>query len=210
MRERWSVPDNSSQDFTPEGNPMKNRRATRSALPIAKVEATVNNDNVMVAARPDRALCRRSAHRWTKELPMPPLDRIQRLGLRLASIGSIALLCALFAPAAQAQGFHNGVQDALGPLFRDNPYAQRADSRRSRHDTTPRGMVRHWNEVAIDASGLDHTPVADGEPRVFGEQLGPARASRAMAIVHIAVFDAVNAISGHYRSYTNLPPAARN
>jgi len=71
-------------------------------------------------------------------------------------------------------------------------------------------MVRHWNELAIDASGLDHTPVADGEPRVFGEQLGPARASRAMAIVHIAVFDAVNAISGQYRSYTGIPAAARN
>jgi hypothetical protein len=142
----------------------------------------------------------------------PSPDRTQRLSLRLASIGSIALvvLCALFAPGAQAQGFRNGVQDALGPLFRDNPYAQRADSRRSRHDATPRGMVRHWNEVAIDASGLDHTPVADGEARVFGEQLGPARASRAMAIVHIAVFDAVNAISGHYRSYTGIPAAARN
>ncbi|HEV2042048.1 MAG TPA: hypothetical protein VGT81_18735 [Casimicrobiaceae bacterium] len=133
---------------------------------------------------------------------MHPLDRTKRLRLGLASIGSIALvvLCALLAPGAQAQGFRNGVQDALGPLFRDNPYAQRADDRRSRHDTSPRGMVRHWNEVAIDASGLDHTPVADGEPRVFGEQLGPARASRAMAIVHIAVFDAVNAISGQYRS----------
>ena len=142
----------------------------------------------------------------------PSPDRNHRLGARLAGIGSTALaaLCVLLAPMAQAQGFRNGVQDALGSLYRDNPYAQRADSRRSRHDTTPRGMVRHWNEVAIDASGLDHTPVANGEVRVFGEQLGPARASRAMAIVHIAVFDAVNAISGQYRSYTGLPRAARN
>ena len=31
-----------------------------------------------------------------------------------------------------------------------------------------------------------------------------------MAIVHIAVFDAVNAISGRYRSYTGLSAAARN
>ena len=43
--------------------------------------------------------------------------------------------------------------------------------------------VHHWNEIAIDASGLDHTPVAPGETRVFGEQLGPGRASRAMAVV---------------------------
>jgi hypothetical protein len=28
--------------------------------------------------------------------------------------------------------------------------------------------VRHWNEIAINASGLDHTPVASGEkPRVW-------------------------------------------
>jgi PAP2 superfamily protein len=68
-------------------------------------------------------------------------------------------------------------------------------------------QVRHWNEIAIDVSGLDHTPVAPGENRVFGEHFGPGRASRAMAVVHIAIFDAVNAIAGSYQSYTGLPPA---
>jgi hypothetical protein len=66
--------------------------------------------------------------------------------------------------------------------------------------------VRRWNAIAIDASGLDHTPVAPGEGRVFGEQLGPGRAARAMAIVHIAMFDALNAIVGGYASYTGLRP----
>jgi hypothetical protein len=70
-------------------------------------------------------------------------------------------------------------------------------------------MIRHWNHIAIDESGLDHTPLKPGEQRVFGEQLGPGRAARAMAIVHIAIFDAVNAIAGGYRSYTGLPPAPR-
>src|SRR3982074_1525262 len=110
----------------------------------------------------------------------------------------------------QARGFRDGVQDALGPLYRENPYAERAGKRPSRHDTTPLGMARHWNEMAIDASGLDHTPVANGEVRVFGEQLGPARASRAMATMPMAIFAAVKAISGRYRSYTGLPAAARN
>ena len=64
--------------------------------------------------------------------------------------------------------------------------------------------VHRWNQVAIDASGLDHTPVARGETRVFGEQLGPGRSSRAMAIIHIAIFDAVNAIVQRYRSYTGV------
>lgn len=70
--------------------------------------------------------------------------------------------------------------------------------------------VRTWNAIALNASGLDHTPVAAGETRVFGEQLGPDRASRAMAIVHIAIFDAVNAITGGYHSYTGIPPAPAN
>jgi len=69
------------------------------------------------------------------------------------------------------------------------------------------GMLRHWNQIAIDASGLDHTPVAPGENRVFGEALGPGRSSRAIAIVQIAVFEAVNALAGGYRSYVGLAPA---
>jgi hypothetical protein len=69
--------------------------------------------------------------------------------------------------------------------------------------------VRHWNEIAIDASGLDHTPVQPGENRVFGEQIGPGRSSRAMAIVHVAMFEAVNAIAGGYESYVGLARAER-
>jgi hypothetical protein len=71
-----------------------------------------------------------------------------------------------------------------------------------------RTRVVHWNRIAIDASGVDHTPVAPGENRVFGEQLGPGRASRAMAIVHMAIFDAMNAIFDEWQSYTRLPPAS--
>ena len=48
--------------------------------------------------------------------------------------------------------------------------------------------ILRWNSISIDASGLDHTPVAPGENRVFGEQVGPCRAARAVAIVHIAIF----------------------
>jgi hypothetical protein len=82
-----------------------------------------------------------------------------------------------------------------------------------RSDSTA-DTFRYWNQIAIDASGLDHTPVEPGpveDPpgRVFGEQLGPTRASRAMAIVHIAMFDAVNAITGGYRSYTGLARETR-
>ncbi len=54
--------------------------------------------------------------------------------------------------------------------------------------------LHRWNNIAISASGLDHTPVAPGEPRTFGEQLGPGRSSRAMAIVHSAIYQAVNSL----------------
>src|SRR5713101_7427853 len=59
--------------------------------------------------------------------------------------------------------------------------------------------VRRWNHVALDANVIDHTPPAPGESRVFGEQVGPARTSRAFAIIHIAIFEAVNAIAGGFQ-----------
>jgi hypothetical protein len=68
-------------------------------------------------------------------------------------------------------------------------------------------MLIHWNEVAINSSGLDHTPVPLGDPRIFGEQLGPARAARAIAIVHVAIFEAINSIKGGYQSYAGVPRA---
>jgi hypothetical protein len=67
--------------------------------------------------------------------------------------------------------------------------------------------IAHWNRIAIDTSGIDHAPVAPGEDRVYGHQLGPGRASRAMAIVHVAMFEAINAVTGRYESYIGLPPA---
>jgi hypothetical protein len=71
--------------------------------------------------------------------------------------------------------------------------------------------LRIWNRIAIDASGLDHTPPAPGDPiRVFAEQLGPGRSARAMAIVHIAIFDALNAINPRFESYTGIPNAPQN
>ncbi len=56
--------------------------------------------------------------------------------------------------------------------------------------------IRRWNQISIDASGYDHAG-----PR---QQLGPGRASRALAIVHIAMFDVMNAVKGDYESYTGV------
>jgi hypothetical protein len=93
--------------------------------------------------------------------------------------------------------FHN----AFGPRFSAAPHSQLSPRHGPRQGID---AVRRWNEIAINASGLDHTPVSPGENRVFGEQLGPCRAARAMAIVHIAMFDAINAMLGEYQSYTGV------
>src|SRR5439155_1134994 len=103
-----------------------------------------------------------------------------------------------------ASGTNNGFNEVFGPLFHPAPNVPPLVGPRQGLDS-----LHRWNVIAINASGLDHTPVAPGENRVFGEQFGPGRASRAMAIVHTAIFDAVNAIAGGYQSYAGLPPASR-
>jgi hypothetical protein len=91
---------------------------------------------------------------------------------------------------------------SLLALAGGGPRAQ-ADPR----SVSARDRLVHWNQVALNTTGLDHTPVAPGENRVFGEQYGPTRSSRAMAIVHIAMADVVNAIDRSFTIYTDLPDA---
>ncbi|MDQ2694524.1 MAG: phosphatase PAP2 family protein [Pseudomonadota bacterium] len=121
------------------------------------------------------------------------------------------LSLALIAPA-WAEGFPGGIRGALGPRFDASPqFSEWQKYRPVRRGEDTLNRLRYWNAIAITASGIDHTPPAPGENRVFGEQIGPARSSRAMAIAHIAIFDAVNAIAGKYQSYTGLdrvPPGA--
>jgi membrane-associated phospholipid phosphatase len=65
-----------------------------------------------------------------------------------------------------------------------------------------------WQEVALDTTAIDHTPVPPGGNYVFGQQFGPPRASRAMAIAHIAMFEAVNAYYKQYKSYAGVAPVS--
>jgi hypothetical protein len=135
---------------------------------------------------------------WERNLPMNA-TRLKRLLLNSVTIAAVGLSL-----PAWGQGFPNGIGDALGPFHRLAPDAGRGAPRHG--DDGSASAVSHWNGIAIDASGLDHTPVAAGEVRVFGEQFGPTRASRAMAIVHIAIFEAVNAIARRYHSYAGVAP----
>src|SRR3989449_9169838 len=96
----------------------------------------------------------------------------------------------------------NGFRSALGPRFHGASAVTPVIAPSRALDT-----LHRWNQIAINASGLDHTPVAPGENRVFGDQLGPGRSSRAMAIVHVAMFDALDAVVGGYTSYTGTQAA---
>jgi hypothetical protein len=137
-----------------------------------------------------------------------PAPRLRTWFLSLTAITSLGAVAAL---AAQTQplSFDQWWNRRPAPLPAAAAVATgRAEGRRGGDqpaDTLHR--LRHWTTVAVDASGLDHTPSTIGAPHTFGHQLGPGRASRAMAIVHIAMFEVVNAIDRRYESYLGLPVA---
>lgn len=120
-------------------------------------------------------------------------------------IAAVVLVAGIVGTVAGQRGFRDA-ENFWGPQYRIIENARILSRRSPVHGENPLERLRHWNEIAVNASGLDHTPVALGDPRIFGEQLGPGRSSRAMAIVHIAIFEAVNAIDGGYRSYAGVAP----
>ncbi len=102
------------------------------------------------------------------------------------------------------RGDHDGPRGSFGPFYQAGSPVRPFH----RHQRRPGiDSIRDWNEIATDATGRDHTPPLAGETRVYGEQFGPCRASRAMAIIHVAMFDVVNAVVGGYQGYTSLAPA---
>src|SRR5213592_2118220 len=130
--------------------------------------------------------------------------RCKRLPSRnnLMKRSSLLLAGLLLSVLTFAFATNHGFNDVFGPLFHPAPHVPPLEGPRHGLDS-----LHRWNVIAINATGLDHTPVAPGENRVFGEQFGPGRASRAMAIVHIAMFDALDAVVGGYTSYTGTQVA---
>jgi membrane-associated phospholipid phosphatase len=65
-----------------------------------------------------------------------------------------------------------------------------------------------WHAFSLDMTALDHTTIQPGlnvPPDLFyAEQFGPPRASRALAIVHLAMFEAVNVVYQRARSYKHV------
>jgi hypothetical protein len=110
------------------------------------------------------------------------------------------LLAPLFGPPASA-----GTQPPTGGgvVYRTQPGTSELPPRYAAPDG-PNAKLRlaYWSEAALRAIAIDHTPAVVGNVVQEAEQLGPTRTSRAMAIVHIAVYDAVNAIVKRYPGYS--------
>lgn len=119
-------------------------------------------------------------------------------------VPAFAMIALIVTFSALAQEGERSINKIWGEHYKPARHIQLPERNSFRRGGNSLLRFRHWNEVAINASGLDHTPVAPGENRIFGEQVGPGRSSRAMAIVHIAVFDSINAIVGGYRSFTGI------
>jgi hypothetical protein len=62
--------------------------------------------------------------------------------------------------------------------------------------------ILFWNRISLDAVAADHT----GDPPK-GEHGGPTRTARALAIVHLAMYDAFTKIDGSYAPYLGALPA---
>jgi hypothetical protein len=112
---------------------------------------------------------------------MPPSSRRETLLLLGSVLG--------WPHGASAQQAARSARDTLGPDFAARNTAARSRARPN-PSTDLTSAVQRWNRLAIDATGLDHTPPAAGETRVFAQQLGPGRSSRALAIAHLALYDA--------------------
>ncbi|MBO0857372.1 MAG: phosphatase PAP2 family protein [Chloracidobacterium sp.] len=106
----------------------------------------------------------------------------------------MTLILAISARAQPALGVSHAIQEEAreSPDRHESPGA----------DTTRRLLF--WNGITLKANALDHARVPPFSP----DQGGPLRTARAFAIVHIAMFDAYNAIVGGFESYTGLNPAS--
>ncbi len=65
------------------------------------------------------------------------------------------------------------------------------------------GVLLLWNLVALDLTAIDHT-LLEGPTAAGHEQYGPPRTSRVLAIAHLSMYEAVNAVYNKFESYKDL------
>lgn len=114
-----------------------------------------------------------------------------------------ALLVSMFATSAWAQRHRPPGPRAIDPQYYTQPGTQELPLRYGPPaGPSPTARLAYWNGVAQSAIAVDHTPPFRAGTQVAAEQLGPTRTSRVLAIVHIAIYDALNAILKRYPGYS--------
>ena len=113
------------------------------------------------------------------------------------------LLFAVCVSSAWAQRHRPPGPRVIEPQYTTQPGTQESPPRYSAPGgPNPAARLAFWNERALSAVAVDHTPPLMAGSMADAEQLGPTRTSRALAIVHIAIYDALNAISRRYPGYS--------
>lgn len=132
---------------------------------------------------------------------------LSRLRPSAGSVAALLALAAVSAGAADRADKREPLRAYPGQQYESLVQPDTNVSVNPHHSANAAERIRYWNQIAVDTTGLDHTPVAPGETRTFGHNLGPGRSSRAMAIVHIAIADSVASIKGGFKRYTAIPNA---
>lgn len=113
----------------------------------------------------------------------------------LITLGSLPIVTPRRSSAQDGAALRGDVREALGPRIAPSPQLREVPARHPAPGASDAvARLFFWNQVALDTIAVDHTPVVPGQLRIFGEQFGPTRTSRALAIIHLAILDAVNAI----------------
>jgi hypothetical protein len=73
--------------------------------------------------------------------------------------------------------------------------------------TDKRRYLVLWHLIAVDLTAIDHRAIIGASPTTYQEQFGPARAARALALIHQAMFEAANAFDHKYTSSLSGGPA---
>jgi hypothetical protein len=77
-------------------------------------------------------------------------------------------------------------------------------------DETERGaqfLIAFWHQVVQDLQLADYSRSVDGVEVRAPENPGPAYAARALAIAHIALYDAYVGVTGEAATYLKYAPA---
>jgi hypothetical protein len=126
----------------------------------------------------------------------------------LVKLLSFIVLVSLFATSARAQLHRPPGPRAIEPQYHTQPGTQELPLRYGPPaGPSPSARLAYWNDVALRAIAVDHTPPFTAGTPFAAEQLGPTRTSRVLAIVHIAIYDALNAILKRYPGYSGPLPA---